>query len=133
MGNKRRIMTDHECEWGLTVGHSNCKACHYSAIEGVACCTHCNDSIGPTEIERRLNEHAALKRDIAAKADIIQVMEDDIACVPKGQNVTEYVTKLKRVRDAAKALVDEDMTIGPKTRELEEALADTQEKEVANE
>lgn len=44
-----------EHEWRLTVGHSNCKACHYSAIEGVACCEHCNESIGPTEIERRLN------------------------------------------------------------------------------
>ena len=55
-------MTDHECEWRLTVGHSNCKACHYSAIEGVACCEVCNESIGPTGIEAMLNEHAKLKR-----------------------------------------------------------------------
>ena len=48
-------MTEHVHEWKLTVGHSNCKACHYSSIEGVACCEICNESIGPTEIERRLN------------------------------------------------------------------------------
>lgn len=44
---------DHE--WKLTVGHSNCKSCHYSAIEGVAVCELCNESLGPTEIERILN------------------------------------------------------------------------------
>ncbi len=42
-------------EWRLTVGHSECKECHYSSIEGVAACVHCDESIGPTEIERRLN------------------------------------------------------------------------------
>ena len=51
--------SEHVCKLRLTVGHSNCKACHYSAIEGVAVCEICNESIGPTEIERRLNKYAA--------------------------------------------------------------------------
>ena len=62
-------MTEHVHEWKLTVGHSNCKACHYSSIEGVACCEICNESIGPTEIERRLNTTERLSAEIQKHAE----------------------------------------------------------------
>ena len=64
-------MAKHDCVWLLTVGHSECKECHYSAIEGVAACVHCDESLGPTEIEHRLNAYPQLKAENEALREAI--------------------------------------------------------------
>lgn len=77
-------MSKHMHEWRLTVGHSECKECHYSSIEGVAACVHCDDSIGPTEIERRLSATARLSKTSAIAASFAardmgdKVSEEDL-------------------------------------------------------
>ena len=138
MGNER-VMTDHEHEWQTRYT----KRPYADGVEWF--CAACGISLDWPTAKKWVNEHAKLKRDIAAKEDIIQVMEGDIVCVPKGQNVTEYVAALKRESEGEKERANRwflrwemayDILDNTQRRQYDEelcALEDTQEKELTDE